>query len=687
MTSTSRHGESRMRPVSDSEPRSPAGAGTDKPDRVPWQRYVIGAIAICWSLFQLSAASFVLLDSLTLRSIHLAFALLLVFCAFPLRKQRPTTRDSLILPPQFGPVDLACAIIACVSALYIVLDYQGISERQGLPLVRDVVLGLILMVTLLEAARRVVGIALPILCGLFVLYALYGNHMPDFLAFKGVSLNRLMGQMTMSTEGIYGIPLDVSASIVFLFVLFGAMLDKAGAGEYFIRLALSLLGRFRGGPAKAAVLGSGLTGMVSGSSIANVVTTGTFTIPLMKRVGYPATKAAAIEVAAGIDGQLMPPVMGAAAFIMAEYLNVPYLAVVKAAVIPAVLSYCGLFYITHVEACKLGMQGMSRDEIPRFREVFFSGFHYMLPMIVLILELVWFRHSPQLSVLRAIVVLAAIIVVQESVSARRTGKSVWHGLKESGRLLVVSLENGGKNMVSVAVATACAGIIVGVVTLGLGGLITEFIDQVSSGNIYLMLLVTAIACLIIGMGIPTTATYIVVASLTAPGLVLIAGNHGFVMPLIAAHLFCFYFGILADDTPPVGLASFAAAAVAGSEPVSTSLQGFRYHVRTAILPFAFVFNHELLLINVHSVLHGIIVLVTGCIGVLAFVSATQGWFATKNRWYETILLLVVTVCMLRPGILVASLPVFSRYVALGIGLALYAGLYAWQRSRRAETRA
>jgi TRAP-type uncharacterized transport system fused permease subunit len=273
------------------------------------------------------------------------------------------------------------------------------------------------------------------------------------------------------------------------------------------------------------------------------------------------------------------------------------------------------------------------------------------------------------------------------VSARRTGKSVWHGLKESGRLLVVSLENGGKNMVSVAVATACAGIIVGVVTLGLGGLITEFIDQVSSGNIYLMLLVTAIACLIIGMGIPTTATYIVVASLTAPGLVLIAGNHGFVMPLIAAHLFCFYFGILADDTPPVGLASFAAAAVAGSEPVSTSLQGFRYHVRTAILPFAFVFNHELLLINVHSVLHGIVVLVTGCIGVLAFVSATQGWFATRNRWYETILLLLVTVCMLRPGILVASLPVLSRYVALGIGVVLYAGLYVWQRSRRVETRA
>ncbi len=247
-------------------------------------------------------------------------------------------------------------------------------------------------------------------------------------------------------------------------------------------LALSLLGRFRGGPAKAAVLGSGLTGMVSGSSIANVVTTGTFTIPLMKRVGYPATKAAAIEVAAGIDGQIMPPVMGAAAFIMAEYLNVPYLTVVKAAVIPAVLSYCGLFYITHVEACKLGMKGMSREELPRFREVWLGGFHYMIPMAILIVELVWFRHSPQMSVLRAIVVLATIIVIQHAAQALRAGKSIWAGLKESGRLLVESLANGGKNMVSVAVATACAGIIVGVVTLGMGGLITEFIDQVSAGQ-------------------------------------------------------------------------------------------------------------------------------------------------------------------------------------------------------------
>ena len=650
-----------------------------------WERYAIGFIALCWSLFQLSTAGFLLLDSLTVRAVHLGFALLLVFLAFPvtLRKKRDAT--GAVLPGGAGAFDVMLAVVACVSAVYIVLDYQGLSERQGLPLGRDIAVGLLLIVLLLEAGRRVIGPALPILAVAFLLYALGGQRMPEFLAFKGVSLGRLLGQMTMSTEGIYGVPLDVSASIVFLFVLFGAMLERAGAGSYFIEVAMSLLGRFRGGPAKAAVLGSGLMGMVSGSSIANVVTTGTFTIPLMKKVGYPATKAAAIEVAAGIDGQIMPPVMGAAAFIMAEYLNIPYLAVVRAAVIPAVVSYCGLFYITHVEACKLGMKGMSREEIPRFAEVFFSGFHYLIPLATLIAELVWFRHSPQLSVLRAIMALAMIIVIQHAAGALRAGASVWAALTEAGRVLIQSLINGAKNMVGVAVATACAGIIVGVVTLGLGGLITEFIDQISSGNLYIMLFVTAVACLIIGMGIPTTGTYIVVASLTAPAMVLIAQNSGIVVPLIAAHLFCFYFGILADDTPPVGLASFAASAIAGSEPVATGLQGFRYHVRTAILPFVFIFNHELLLIGVDNFFHGVLVLVTACIGVMAFVSATQGWFATSNRWYEIPLLLLVSLCMLRPELIASWLGFPHRYAALALGAALYTGIYILQRMRRAET--
>jgi TRAP transporter 4TM/12TM fusion protein len=473
----------------------------------------------------------------------------------------------------------------------------------------------------------------------------------------------------------------VSANIVFLFVLFGAMLERAGASNYFIAVALSLLGRFRGGPAKAAVLGSGLTGMISGSSIANVVTTGTFTIPLMKKAGYPATKAAAIEVAAGIDGQLMPPVMGAAAFIIAEYVNVPYVEVAKSALIPAIVSYSALFYITHVEACKMGIMGMDRDEIPRFRQVFFSGLHYLIPLAVLIVELIYFRHSPQMAVFRAILVLALIIGLQHPIEALLHGRPLLTGIKKSAAVLIDSLISGARNMVGVAIATACAGIIVGVVTLGLGGLVTEVIERLSGGNLYVMLLITAIASLIIGMGLPTTATYIVVASLTAPAMVLLGEVNGFIIPLMAAHLFCFYFGILADDTPPVGLASFAAAAIAGSDPVATGLQGFMYHIRTAILPFIFVFNHDLLLIGVNTIAHGVLILFASVLGILAFVSATQGWFVTSNRWYEVPCLLAVTLAMMRPDLPASWFGLPNKYITFFPGVALWLAIYFLQRHR------
>jgi TRAP transporter 4TM/12TM fusion protein len=327
---------------------------------------VIPVIAVCWSLFQLSIASWLIIDSTFIRSIHLGFALLLVYLNYPLFKRSKFGIDYFSATDRIPLFDFAIGIIAAVSALYIALDYDGLITRYGAPILRDLIMGAALVILLLEAARRVIGPALPIIAMLFCGYAFFGPYMPDLIAFKGVSLNRFMGQMTMSTEGIYGIPLDVSATIVFLFVLFGSMLDKAGAGRYFIQLALSLLGGFKGGPAKAAVMGSGLTGLVSGSSIANIVTTGTFTIPLMKKVGYPGTKAAAVEVAASTDGQLAPPIMGAAAFIIAEYVNVPYVEVIKAAAVPAFASYAALFYITHIEASKLGLRGMSRAELPAF---------------------------------------------------------------------------------------------------------------------------------------------------------------------------------------------------------------------------------------------------------------------------------------------------------------------------------
>jgi TRAP transporter 4TM/12TM fusion protein len=355
-------------------------------------KYVIPTVAVIWSFFQLSIASWLILDTVYVRAIHLGFALLVVFLNFPFLRKTRFGLKFLSATDKIPVLDYVIAIIAAFSAIYIMVDFGGIIERYGDPNTRDIVVGLALTVLLLEASRRVIGPALPAIATGFIAYSFLGPYMPDLIAFKGVSLERFIGQMTMSTEGIYGIPLDVSATIVFLFVLFGAMLDKAGAGRYFINLALSLLGGFKGGPAKAAIVGSGLTGLVSGSSIANIVTTGTFTIPLMKKVGYPAKKAAAVEVAASTDGQLAPPIMGAAAFIIAEYVNVPYIAVIKAAAVPAFASYAALFYITHIEASKLGLRGIPRAELPPFFKTLVAGAHYLIPLLLLLYELIIVRQ-------------------------------------------------------------------------------------------------------------------------------------------------------------------------------------------------------------------------------------------------------------------------------------------------------
>jgi TRAP transporter 4TM/12TM fusion protein len=468
-----------------------------------------------------------------------------------------------------------------------------------------------------------------------------------------------------------------------LFVLFGAMLDKAGAGKYFIQPALALLGGFKGGPAKAAVMGSGLTGLVSGSSIANIVTTGTFTIPLMKKVGYPAKKAAAVEVAASTDGQLAPPIMGAAAFIIAEYVNVPYVEVIKAAAVPAFASYAALFYITHIEASKLGLRGMPRSELPPFFKTLISGAHYLLPLVLLLYELIVVRHSPELAAFNAIWVMAIVMLLQRPVQAYLDKQPLGPAFKQSIVEIVSALANGGRNMVSVALATAAAGIIVGVVAMGLGQLITAIIDTLSMGNIYLMLVITALASLIIGMGLPTTATYIVMASLTAPVIVEIGSYSDFIVPLMAAHLFCFYFGILADDTPPVGLAAYAAAAIAKSDPIPTGLQGFMYDIRTAILPFMFIFNTDLILHNIDNWPQGILIFLMACMGNFAFASATQGWYFTRNKFWEIPIFLAATLSLMRPDLIASwiGVPHDQRYWTYLIGLGIMGLLYFMQKPR------
>ncbi len=652
-----------------------------------FSRYLIPVIAAAWSIFQLSLPEFIMLDSVLVRCIHLAFAILLVYFCHPAFKKRETKGifGFLSQKAKLPFADLLLGVAAAGSALYLAINYDALNLRQGAPSGMDMVVGVALILLLLEAARRSLGPFMPIVVCFFIIYSFFGPYMPEVIAFKGVSVSRFMSQITISSEGIYGIPLDVSAMIVFLFVLFGAMLDKAGGGKYFIDLAISLLGRFKGGPAKAAVLASGLTGLVSGSSIANTVTTGTFTIPLMKSVGYPDYKAAAVEVAASTNGQLMPPVMGAAAFIIAEYCNLDYFEVVRAAFIPAVISYIALFYITHLEASKLGLKGLPADQLPSFRKTLLGGLHYLIPLLYLIYELMVLRHTPQLAAYRAIQVLAVLIFLQNIVRAIIDKTSLADAIKFSFVQIWQALVSGGRNMMGIGVAVASAGIIVGVVSMGLGGLIVEVIDKIAGGNLVLLLLITACASLLLGMGLPTTANYIVMASLTVPVIVKLGPDYGMTIPLIAAHLFCFFFGILADDTPPVGLAAYAAAAIAKSDPIRTGIQGFTYDIRTAILPFMFIFNTDILLIGIDDWPHIITIFLTGAMAMCAFAALTQNYFAAKNRIYESLLLAAVVIVVLRPH-WVADVTGFGNnfvWYAIGTGIFIFTYIIQLPRVRAA----
>ena len=652
-----------------------------------FSRYIIPTLAVAWSLFQLSIASFWILDSTLVRAIHLGFALSIIFLNYPMLKKNRFGLKFLSTGSRIPVLDYCLSALAAVSALYIVIDHSGMVERVGMPIFRDLVFGLMLIALLLEAARRVLGPAMPTIALFFILYAFFGPYMPDFIAFKGVSVNRFVGQMTMSTEGIYGVPLHVSATIVFLFVLFGAMLDKAGGGKYFIQLAMSLLGGYRGGPAKAAVLGSCMTGSISGSSVANVVTSGTFTIPMMKKVGYPPTKAAAIEVASSVNGQIMPPVMGAAAFIIAEYVNVPYSEVCKAAIVPAVAIYVALFYITHLEACKLGLKGISKSELPNFFRTLVGGIHFMVPLAVLLYELIVVRHSPEVSAFKAIVTIGAVMLLQHPVRAWRRGEPLAPAFRQGVVDVFAGLAAGGRNMITVAAACAAAGIIVGIVAMGLGQLITSIVATLSMGNVYLLLIIAALCSLMLGMGLPTTANYIVVASLMVPVILEVGQMNGFLVPLIAAHLYCFYFGILTDDTPPVCLAAYAAAAIAKAPAIATGVQGFLYDIRTAILPLMFIFNTDLILHNIDSWPQALLILVMTCLASCAFSIAVQGWFIIRNKVYELPLFLLTALILFRPELLtrLVGIPEELRHTGYAFGAALFLILYVMQRLRRAES--
>lgn len=647
--------------------------GGRQPDSA-FLRYAIYGLGVAWSLFQLWAIWAGTLNTQTLGAIHLAFALALIFLAFP---ARPTQRRRI---PWF---DWLLLVAGVGSSLYIVFNYyQLVAVQGGLPMPRDVWIGSLLLIILAIASHRAVGFALPVIAALTILYGITGPAgivplaLPDIIYLhNGYNWSQVIQQQYITAEGIWGTPIQVSATFVFLFVLFGALLEKAGAGVYFVNLAYSGLGTFRGGPAKAAVVASLMTGVISGSSTANVVTTGTFTIPLMRRIGYPAIKAGATEVAASVNGQLMPPVMGAAAFIMANFLNIPYSELNIYAAVPALLAYAGLLFVVHLEALKLGLKGVPRSELPPFWPTFISGVHYLIPVVFLLYELMWVQLTPERSALNAIGVLIVLILAQSAWRALRARENVLHALWRGIRDTIDGLELGARNMTTIAIATAAAGVVVGMVTMtNFGYGLSQVIGAISGGNIWAVLVLSAVVSLILGMGLPTTANYIVMAALVAPTIVQMAEANNIMVPLVAVHLFVFYFGILADDTPPVGVAAYAASAISGADPIRTGVQGFIYDMRTAILPFMFFFNPSLLLIGVQNWFYQTWVILSALVGVLSFVAATQGYLLYRMNWIERVVLLGAAIMMIEP-----------RLATDIAGIAILVALTLWQWWRSART--
>ena len=706
-------------------------AEADTGNRQPKSRFAVALLfllPLTWSLYQLwigsplpSQLGIGFLNDTESRALHLAFAVMLAFLAFPAFSKSPKNRIPYL--------DYALALVAAFCASYIYLFYEALSLRPGLPTTLDLVVAGIGIALTLEAARRSLGPPLMIVALFFLAYVFFGDsqYVPDILRWKGASIEKAMTHMWLTTEGVFGIALGVSSGFVFLFVLFGALLNQAGAGNYFIQVAFALLGHMRGGPAKAAVLSSAMTGLISGSSIANVVTTGTFTIPLMKKVGFSAEKAGAVEVSSSVNGVIMPPVMGAVAFLMVEYVGISYIEVVKHAFLPATISYIALLYIVHLEAMKSNMQGLPRStparpwkiqllrsglitasmlilagalyyfvlaikwvfgdfaniallsfvifgyfallflsakkpdlamddanaeivRLPKFADIYQSGLYYLVPLVLLIWFLMVERKSPGLSAFWACILMAFILFTQKPLKAwmRKQGQ-IKDACKDGLVDLAEGLNTGARNMIGIGVATATAGIIVGTVTLtGIGQVMAEFVEIVSGGVLIIMLLMVALISLVLGMGLPTTANYIVVSSLMASVVVELGAQNGLIVPLIAIHMFVFYFGIMADVTPPVGLASFAAAAVSGGDPIKTGFTAFFYSMRTALLPFLFIFNTDLLLIDV-TFAQGVMVFIVSLAAMLIFAAATQGYFFSKSRWYESALLLLVAFTLFRPG--------------------------------------
>ncbi|MDR1165979.1 MAG: TRAP transporter permease [Deltaproteobacteria bacterium] len=696
--------------------------GRRKPQGLPHALIII--VAVSWSLFQLWICSpipysigFGVFNDTATRAIHLSFAIFLCFLGFPFLRSSPSDRVPFY--------DWAMAITAAFCACYLFIFQAELVRRPGIPAPQDVAVAIVGVALLLEATRRVMGVPMTVVAIFFLIYVFLGPYFPDLVSHRGASLSRAASQFWLTQEGVFGVPLGVSTSFVFLYVLFGAMLENAGAGAYLTALSFTLLGRLRGGPAKAAVVASGLHGLISGSSVANVLTCGPVTILLMKKAGFSAEKAGAIEVAAGSNGQIMPPVMGAAAFLMAEYTNIPYSRIIQHAFVPAILAYFSLLYIVHIEAVKMGMGSAGKAmtpfrarllrglillsggavvvcvayyvlawiptvfgsysflafgflltagyllllvislRFPRLPEgdadalmradsvtpTLFAGLYFLLPTMVLVWGLMVMEMSPGLAAYYACLMMIMILLTQKPLAALIRREPVKPRLTEAASRLLLSLMNGAKNMVGIGLATATAGIVVGAVSLtGVGQVLASLVEVISGGYLPAVLVLTAVLAIILGMGLPTTANYIIVSTLLAPVIYNISAAHGMGIPYLAVHLFCLYFGVMADATPPVALAAFAASGISGGNPFKTGVQGFIYELRTAVLPFVFLYNQEILLINIKNVWHFAWVFLTSAMACVAFASITQRYMLVKTKIWEMVALALAMMFLFRPDI-------------------------------------
>lgn len=604
---------------------------------------IINVICIAFAVFQLYTATFGVLDAHLQRAIHLAFGFLLIFLLYPGRKS--WSRSSM------NPLDVLLAIVGAASALYIVANYQELVLRAGMNNETDFVVGVIGTLMVFEAARRVVGWPMITVALFFMIYAFAGPYIPGIMAHRGVQVQELFDHLFFTTEGIFGTPMGVSSTFIYLFILFGSYLEATGLGKFFIDLANAIAGWAAGGPAKVAVLSSGLMGTVSGSSVGNVAGTGAFTIPMMKKLGYRPAFAGAVEAAASTGGQLMPPVMGAAAFLMAEFVGVPYFDVVKAAVIPALLYYIGVWLGVHYEAKKYGLKGTPREELPKFGPLFMEKGHLALPLAVIVYLLVS-GYTPMRAALAAIVL---------SIVCACLRKSTRIGFRE----IVQGLIDGSKGVLGVLIACATAGIIIGVVTkTGVGLKVATALLDLSGGQLLPAMFFTMVTSLILGMGVPTTANYVITSTIAAPALVQMN------VPVLAAHMFAFYFGIVADVTPPVALAAYAGAGIAGANPMRCGVIAAKLAIAAFIVPYIFVLAPELLMIHATPLTITLSAL-TAIVGMWGVSVAMIGFCQNLLNLPQRVLFLAGGIGMIIPG-----------HITDVVGVVCLIAAFMWQRTNK-----